>query len=90
MIAFAIFSIAQQVPCLAIAYQGPKATGIMEEIGLSDFIFSIYDINDNLLIEAFERLVVKQKEVKKQMKAYTFDCSQRLNELEKIVTVKLG
>jgi colanic acid/amylovoran biosynthesis protein len=86
----AIFSIAQQVPCLAISYQGPKAEGIMEEAGLKDFVYSIYEIDADLLIEAFERLVSKQEEVKQKMNVYMSDCLQRLNELDELVMAKSG
>lgn len=82
----AIFSIAQQVPCLAISYQGYKATGIMEEIGLEDFIFPIDDIDGNSLIEGFERLVSKQGEVKQKMNRYMDACLGRLSNLQTLIT----
>jgi colanic acid/amylovoran biosynthesis protein len=85
----AIFSIAQRVPCLAISYQGYKATGIMKEIGLDDFIFPIDHINGDLLIEAFQKLVANQQEVKQKMDTYMIDCRQRLNQLQDLLIAKI-
>ncbi len=86
----AIFSIAQQVPCLAISYQGYKATGIMEEIELSDFTFMIDDIDCDLLMKAFERLVASQDEVKQKMAIYMKTCQQQLNGLRKLITSEIN
>ncbi len=85
----AIFSIAQQVPCLAVSYQGYKATGIMEEIGLGDFTIAIEDVDDKLLIEKFERLVANQQVIKHKMSSYVICCQQKLKQLECFVVSKI-
>jgi colanic acid/amylovoran biosynthesis protein len=85
----AIFSIAQQVPCLAVSYQGYKTTGIMGEIGLDDFVIPIDEIDDNSLIEGFETLVANQQEIKQKMKAYMADYQQRLNQLDGLLSANI-
>lgn len=86
----AIFGIAGQVPCLAMSYQGYKATGIMEEIGLEDFIFPIDDIDSNLLTGAFDGLVADQQKVKQKMKAYMDACLGRLSNLQTLITSEIS
>jgi colanic acid/amylovoran biosynthesis protein len=85
----AIFSIAQDIPCLVIGYQGYKATGIMGEIGLENFVCSIDDVDCDLLIRAFERLVANQREVKQNMDTYVTGCRQRLNQLYDLIVAKI-
>jgi colanic acid/amylovoran biosynthesis protein len=86
----AIFSIAQQVPCLAVSYQGYKATGIMDEIGLKDYCLPIDKIDGDLLIEAFERLVTNRQEVKQKMSTYMNTCQERLSCLQELVAAKVS
>ena len=86
----AIFSIAQQIPSLAISYQGYKATGIMSEIGLEDFVCSINDVDGNILIKAFEKLVAEQQEVKQKMHKYMSACQERLQGLRELIISEIN
>jgi len=85
----AIFSINQKVPCLAVSYQGYKVKGIMEEIGLGNFILSIDSISAVKLISAFESLRVEKKEVRKKMEDYGKACRDRLDELRRLMVGQL-
>jgi colanic acid/amylovoran biosynthesis protein len=85
----AIFSIAQGIPCLAISYQGYKAPGIMEEIGLEDYTLSIDAIDDQSLVEAFDRLAANQEPIRKKMRSYMKACRQRLGDLQDLIAAEL-
>jgi colanic acid/amylovoran biosynthesis protein len=86
----AIFSIAQGVPCLAVSYQGYKATGTMNEIGLEDFICSINNVDGDSLIRAFEMLVAEQQEVKRKMLGYMSVCRERLQDLQELIMSEIN
>jgi colanic acid/amylovoran biosynthesis protein len=86
----AIFSVAQNVPCVAVSYQGYKAPGIMQEIGLQDYCLSIETVNAESLIEAYEKLVAAREEVKQKMKIYMDACRQRLADLQHLVDQEIG
>lgn len=86
----AIFSISQEIPCIAVGYQGYKASGIMGEIGLEKFNFSIDELHHDLLIEAFGNLISCQEEVKKKMKVYMNVCDEKLHTLHGLVASVIG
>jgi colanic acid/amylovoran biosynthesis protein len=85
----AIFSIAQEIPCLAVSYQGYKATGIMSQIGLEDFVCSINEVDGDTLISIFERLVNEQQAVKQKIREYTGICRKRLQALRELIVSEI-
>lgn len=58
-----IFSLASEVPAIAISYGGNKGTGIMNDLGLSEFCIPISEITSKLLIDTFEKLVCQREHV---------------------------
>ena len=58
-----IFSLTEKVPVMAITYGGNKGTGIMHDLGLSDFAISIESISGKQLIETFRKLVSERSVV---------------------------
>src|SRR5690606_35852105 len=44
-----IFSLSEGVPCLNIAYHGTKSQGIMSDLGLGSFVFSIDKVSEEEL-----------------------------------------
>lgn len=86
----AIFSISQEVPCLAISYQGYKAGGIMSEMGLEHFTLAIEELSSELLIKTFERLISRQQIVKQKMNTYMNVCDERLCNLKEIIESEIG
>lgn len=62
-----IFGLVSGVPALAISYQGPKATGIMQAVGLGDFVVPIEQTRGEKLIELFDRLADEREARSRQI-----------------------
>lgn len=62
-----IFSLAQEVPCIAITYGGNKGKGIMSDMELSRYAIPISDISGKALIDRFQELIKEKEEVKKRI-----------------------
>ncbi len=77
-----IFSLSENVPGIALSYSGNKSTGIMNDIGLGDFVLNANDLNSETLIETFKKLTVGKDEYKKTICDY---CSGLQMEYEKLV-----
>jgi len=75
-----IFAVINAVPAIAISYQGPKATGIMRDIGLSDFVIPIESATPKCLKNMFNALVENKESVADQISKAV---SQIHGELEK-------
>ena len=82
----AIFSIAQEIPCLAISYQGYKAIGIMEEIGLSEYTFDIGDLDSDSMISAFEKMQNNKQTIKTNMRTFMKNVKVQMKELSSLVS----
>lgn len=76
-----IFSLAEKVPAIAITYGGNKGKGIMYDIGMNEYSIDIKDVNKDLLISKFnriiknrnyivEKLINLQKDMQKQRKDF--------------------
>ena len=65
-----IFSLAAEVPSIALTYGGNKGEGIMKDIGLSEFAIPITDISEKKLIQAFEKLELETDEIKLKIGKY--------------------
>lgn len=65
-----IFSMANMVPGIAIAYTGNKGQGIMHDIGLDDYVISIDDVTGDELIKKFKQLIIENQIVKQKIVSY--------------------
>jgi len=86
----AIFSIVQNVPCIAISYQGHKTIGIMGELDLKEFVIPIEDVMGTTLNEKFERLLREERIVKDKMKAYMETSGVKSDEMRSLITEELS
>lgn len=73
-----IFSLAEEVPCLAISYDY-KTDGIMKLFGLSNYVIDINNVNSKLLIGKFNDLV-KDKDIHQTIHAKLVDIKANANE----------
>lgn len=78
-----IFSLAQEVPCIAITYGGNKGTGIMADMGLSGYSLPISDISGEKLITKFQKLVDEKEDVKKCISRNLLEIEKKKAELIK-------
>lgn len=65
-----IFSFGMDVPGIAIAYTGNKSQGIMKDMGLSEYVISIYDVSKEDLIKKFKLMVKNKAEIKNKIRKY--------------------
>lgn len=86
----AIFSISQNVPCMAVSYSGHKADGIMGEIGIGNLVLRIDQVDGPAMIRVFEELVAQEQTVRQRMKTYVATCRRRLVELDRELAQVLG
>ena len=59
-----IFSIEQLIPCIAVTYGGNKGDGIMKDLELDEYSIKIGELNSNLLISTFNKMVKDEKNIK--------------------------
>jgi len=76
-----IFSLSSNIPGIAICYAGNKAQGIMHDIGLDDYIISIYDVTKDELINRFEKLIQNEEVVLHKIKKYNGQINSKQEEL---------
>lgn len=79
-----IFSLASGVPGLAIYYVGNKGQGIMNDMGLSEYAVSIYDVSCDKLKEMFVKMVENREGVLNKIRNYTNGVALRYSELMKL------
>lgn len=51
-----IFALNMHVPCIAIAYGGNKTFGIMEDIGIGNYVVSIENVSSDKILKLFNDL----------------------------------
>ena len=82
-----IFSLAEDVPCIAISYDR-KTDGIMEQAGLSDYVLDISTVTKAKLLDRFNALVsdeqVKEK-IYRNVKAIKKQASINFDEVEAVL-----
>lgn len=86
----AIFAMGHHIPCVALSYQGYKATGIMGEAGLRDFIIQIDDVSPESLLGLFQDLLGREELIRERLRVYTDNCRHRLDELDRLVNDRIG
>lgn len=65
-----IFAQALGVPCLAIAYSGNKAQGIMNDMGLGEYVLPIAEVSFETLKARLEALLANEATVRERMAAW--------------------
>lgn len=83
-----IFSFGMGIPGIAIAYTGNKSQGIMKDMGLSDYVVSIYHVTAENLIERFEKLVQSKDEVKQKINNYILEARKKRSNIIKYLDQK--
>lgn len=78
-----IFSFGMGVPGIAISYVGNKSKGIMKDMGLSNYVISIYDVTIDTLITKFEELLDNEDSVKKRIAKYVYDAQVKRKDIIK-------
>ncbi|MBR6601888.1 MAG: polysaccharide pyruvyl transferase family protein [Bacteroidaceae bacterium] len=58
-----IFSMMERVPPLAIAYGGNKTRGIMNDLGLNEYVIGIDEVTKDKMIELFRKIVSNRTEI---------------------------
>jgi len=76
-----IFATSMCVPTTAIAYE-KKTNGIMETVGLEDYIIEINDITSDDLFNKVEKMISNAKIIRKQLK-------NRIGEVRKDIFLKI-
>lgn len=61
-----IFALGAGIPTVAIAYE-PKTRGIMEQLGMGEFVVGIYGLEAPGLIALFDRLVAQAPALRRQL-----------------------
>ncbi len=78
----AIFSMAQGIPCIAINYQGYKSIGLVQDMGVGDFVMSIQEITAASLIQTFEQLEQERTHIQEQLAVNQHICQAKLESLQ--------
>lgn len=76
-----IFSMAENVPGIAITYGGNKGQGIMKDIGLQECSLSIDEITYESLRKSFIYLVENEEMIQKNINAYLLEAKKKRREL---------
>lgn len=63
-----IFSLAQGVPAIAIAYGGNKGDGIMHDLGMKEFAVPIDSVTEKLLIDRFQTISGAYDQIKEHIR----------------------
>jgi colanic acid/amylovoran biosynthesis protein len=69
-----IFAMASFTPAIAISYSGHKTTGIMQDMDLEEYVVKIGEMDSEVLIEKFNKLVLNQQGVKEKIHNYIQKC----------------
>lgn len=76
-----VFAQGLQVPSIAVAYGGNKATGIMGDMGLGDYVVPIDQVTGEGLCSMFDRLVSQSENLKQSMRDWLAEAAERRNEM---------
>lgn len=78
-----IFSIASNIPAIAIAYGGNKSRGIMRDIDLEEYVIDIDKITTTDLIDSFNKLVKNKDIIKTRLLKLQEQLKHERNEIIK-------
>lgn len=76
-----IFSFGSDVPGIAIAYVGNKSQGIMEDMGLGNYVVDIYNVTCTTLCKEFSNLVKNENIVKQKISKYLTSAKKDRNKI---------
>ena len=76
-----IFSMAENVPAIAISYEGYKSTGIMKDIGLEDYCVEMSSVTAEELERIFNHMVENSVSIKQKLSEYMRYVEDKYNEL---------
>ena len=76
-----IFAMTSLTPAIAISYSGHKTTGIMEDIGLEEYVVKIGEMDSKELLTKFTKLVAETETVKSKLSNYFSQCENYKKEL---------
>jgi len=80
-----IFATSMKVPTVAIAYE-KKTNGIMETVGLSDYIIEMDTINSDQLIEKIDKCIKNKQEIIKGLNAKIPELKEKIMlEIDKVM-----
>lgn len=65
-----IFALNSFVPCIAIAYGGNKSFGIMNDMGLNEYVFPIEKFTKDDLIISYNKILDNEHDYKEKIKVY--------------------
>lgn len=65
-----IFSLCNEVPGIAISYDGYKSIGIMKDMNLSEYVIDIADVTDSRLETMFRKVVDNETQIKNNIREY--------------------
>ena len=85
-----IFAQGMGVPCLAIAYGGNKAMGIMHDMGLGDYVIPAERVDGPALCARFDQLVKHADEVRLCMQRYSSRARELREEMLQQISSALG
>lgn len=83
-----IFSLSENVPCIAIEYGGNKGTGILKDMDLSQYGIPIEEISFDNLKMTFEDLIDNSNQVKEKISIYMDHVHKERKHLIKIIKEK--
>jgi colanic acid/amylovoran biosynthesis protein len=76
-----IFALNENIPCIAIAYGGNKSFGIMEDIGVSDFVLGIESVSSDKLNQMVLEIEKDKNSYLKKIELYKNKIKIKRNEL---------
>ena len=76
-----VFAQGMGVPSMAIAYGGNKATGIMADMDLSDYVIPIDQVTGEGLCAMFDSLVAHDEKVRSRLRGWLVDAATRRDEM---------
>ncbi len=85
-----VFAQAAGVPCLAVAYGGNKATGIMRDMGLGDYVIPIGEMTGGELCARFDHLRANEPAVKQHMRVWRYRLPDTLSNMSDEIAHCLG
>lgn len=84
-----IFAQGAGVPALAIGYGGNKGVGIMNDMGLGDFVVPIEEVSAEPLCRRFDQLVDRREKVVGKLKAWMDRAEQGRRAMLEFITADL-
>ena len=83
-----IFSLEQQIPCIAITYGGNKGDGIMKDLNLSEYAIKIGELSSKKLINTFDSMINNRNNITKKIVTYLDEAEKKYNDLvERIINL---